>query len=578
MAGCLVDKNAVSVDIGSDGVAAPNTIDVDFVGQVAPCLPGAETHNTVRDVLQVVGCCTLPDECFEYGSSFVVPGARQEFSALFKLRDDLAQPVGGGDPQKPPISIFGHTDPVASTWFNFGLSKRRAMAVYAILIRDLETWDTLYKEKFESDEWTNDHLNRILVETCNRPPLAEDEEMPDPQRQALFLEYMNWLCTNDDDITYKLDAEGDFLARGKHEKAKGDVQGDVQGCGESNLQLILSKEEDDPKTEEEKALRNEKNRPNRRVIAYLFKPGSEIDPEIWPCPAADISKGKYDWDAQQAKAKCEKRFWYKHEDRIKQDETKQRRFRDNQDTFSCRFYQGIARNSPCECATRLWVIQLLESTPWSEIDEDVSEMDENYRTDHRRPLADRRFVVKLGDSDTAPVVRGVSDWRGFIRIPVVDYATEMDMKVEMYKKYRPDGEEPEEERDPEEDEKYFMPVRLNAGQLRDIDTGLMPPKKKPAGGSDPQSGEPPPPADGTDAEKREAAKQRLYNLGYGPVVYEEWTDEDLDEAVKDFKRNEKLVDDGEEPNADLDEPFRMRIRQVHEPVKPLNEPEPDGGE
>ena len=68
----------------------------------------------------------------------------------------------------------------------------------------------------------------------------------------------------------------------------------------------------------------------------LFRPGSKVNVERWPCPRA-----KEGIDA------CRKRFWSDAE-RRRSIGAERRLFDEAHDTFACRFYQRISCDSPCE--------------------------------------------------------------------------------------------------------------------------------------------------------------------------------------------------------------------------------------
>src|SRR5437762_10776949 len=130
-----VVKQAVSVDIGDDGIAATNPIRVEFPRRVATSTD--DKHNTVKSFLIVVGCSSLPHDRFDFDSSFVLPEARGSFIKLAKLRDDLSEkpepppgqpPDSNAEPLPPPLSLFGHADPVGEPAYNSPLSQRRAAA------------------------------------------------------------------------------------------------------------------------------------------------------------------------------------------------------------------------------------------------------------------------------------------------------------------------------------------------------------------------------------------------------------------------------------------------------------------
>ena len=82
--------------------------------------------------------------------------------------------------------------------------------------------------------------------------------------------------------------------------------------------------------------RNQENRVNRRVMVLLFRPGSQVDPEKWPCPTVEEGTGK-----------CLKRFHSDGETR-RSNQKERREFKDTKDTFACRFYDRITNSSPCE--------------------------------------------------------------------------------------------------------------------------------------------------------------------------------------------------------------------------------------
>jgi hypothetical protein len=142
----------------------------------------------------------------------------------------------------------------------------------------------------------------------------------------------------------------------------------VQGCSEFNPVLLLSDELNKQIDEgaDPHGTRNRRNAPNRRVVMYFFPPGLKVDPQKWPCPIATGGT-----------ADCRKRFWSDSKTRLKPDASVTRTYgpiardveaedselaeqtRVTQDTFACRFYDRLARRSPCEAGFDEWVIQLL---------------------------------------------------------------------------------------------------------------------------------------------------------------------------------------------------------------------------
>ncbi|MEZ4456085.1 MAG: hypothetical protein R2882_05980 [Gemmatimonadales bacterium] len=90
-----------------------------------------------------------------------------------------------------------------------------------------------------------------------------------------------------------------------------------------------------------KALKEErdaKNEPNRRVVLYLFKPGTVVDPEAWPCPTA-----------QQGPQRCHARQWSDADDR------RERRSVDH----ARRFGRAVRPGSPGARAAQSWLAQRL---------------------------------------------------------------------------------------------------------------------------------------------------------------------------------------------------------------------------
>ena len=95
-------------------------------------------------------------------------------------------------------------------------------------------------------------------------------------RGKLFAKYMDYLCP-------RIWAKTDFLGRGGDAGGKGDYQ----GCGEYNPYVVFSQTEEPSFLQpENQATRNADNAINRRVVVYLFRPGTVATPEKWPCPRA----------------------------------------------------------------------------------------------------------------------------------------------------------------------------------------------------------------------------------------------------------------------------------------------------
>jgi len=544
-------KSFISVDIGDDGMAAEHPVTLDFRRKVAPSSPEDKTHNTLKDFLIVVGCASFFDALFAFDSSFILPEARQAFIRIAALRDRLAEAPGQPDPDTPqgpkplnfpPISLFGHADPVGKDDYNSQLSQRRARSVYAVLIRDVATWKEL------KATWKPD-TNKKMIETVDAAEATTDASKL--SQDKLIAKYMDFLCVRSDGkggfTPYKLSKTDDFLARGKGQNGKGDLQ----GCGEFNPTLLLSKAKLDAfEKAKDTEGRNKANEINRRVILFFFKPGSQVDPKKWPCPnVRDLN----------APAVCKDRFWSDGAERRTPDQRPfpdpadpnaaentpvDREFKKTKDTFACRFYHGLAENSPCEGVKRRWEFRVLFEPP-------RTETDKNGKKVEPKPVADRRFVVTLGDADDAPKVRGRTDENGVIRLPVFEEVTNMDFRLEIAKvgeldkaPAADDGKKKTQE-ELEKEEENFRRLTLLAGQLENIDSEEKPIRDR-------------------------AVIQRLFNLGYGPNRFSTWKKADADLALKHFQRHHKIgAQDGK-----LDPDTRAKIKQVHDSLTFPRDPEP----
>lgn len=323
------------------GIFARHPSHVDLSGAVAPAQ--TSEFNTLRRPLVVVACALLPDSHFEFDSSFVKPDVAKGLEKLEVLRE--ANPGSRA-------SLFGHADPVGDDSYNKTLSGRRVLAIYGLLIHDPDVWEDLYNHPFGRDKWGLKSLQGILValghETGRIDGVMDDKakgalkefqrsqglsatgDADSRTRKALFTSYMDHLYEGQ---FTALDKKEDFLGRAADSGGKGDYQ----GCGEFNPVLMFSREENAGfEKDSDKSERDKQNGPNRRVVIYLFEPGSTIEVSKWPCP-----KAKEGVDG------CKKRFF--------SDASKRRSFQDQRrdyaitsDTFACRFYDLLARESPCE--------------------------------------------------------------------------------------------------------------------------------------------------------------------------------------------------------------------------------------
>jgi outer membrane protein OmpA-like peptidoglycan-associated protein len=517
----------VFIDISDDGVVATHPVHIDFPKQVAPATAGES--NRIGDMLIAIGCANIPDQHFEFDSSFILPqditrDRMKKFAEFFESQRDTE--TG----QAPALSIFGHADPVGKDDYNKTLSGRRALSLYGLLTRDTEIWEDLYKHPFGGDNWGTRSL-QVMLEALGFAPGRADGVMDAATRQAvrdfqlehglkddgdpgpitrkeLFLAYMDFLCTfvNDQGQVINFSVkETDFLAQGKGP----DRKGDIQGCGEFNPILLFSAERDrEFSNPAKKKERDEANAPNRRVLIFLFKPGTLINPGKWPCPTVTEGAGG-----------CKKRFWSDGEARrTRRLPDEDREFKKTEDTFGCRFYHGFAFHSPCEGNLRLWVIRLAL--------DDTMTVDAGGAQHPARPLAKRRFVITAGSVANAPVIHGRTDADGVLRIPVFDEATDMLLKVDAVADLTPAGEPIEGEAD---EDKFFR-IKVRAGNLQKFN------------GADPLP-----------------FKQRLYNLGYGSdKVIDQWDNTDFIRALNAFQRTHGL------PETDApDEATRRELEATH---------------
>lgn len=270
--------------------------------------------NLIRAFLIPKACFKVEDAHFAFDSSFIAP----ENFDVTPLKELLDKHPG------TKLSIFGHADPAGDDVYNKTLSGRRASAVFGLLTRDVAIWEKLNDHAAGGDNW-KPHAEQTMQATTGLPAGTP--------RKTLFKAYMDRLCTVPGKGTLVELTKDDFLARGKGQDGKGDFQ----GCSEFNPLMVFSKDEkaflDKP---ENHPKRNQQNQVNRRVMVLLFRPGSQVDPNKWPCPTVEEGIGK-----------CQKRFHSDGETR-RSNQALHREFKDTKDTFACRFYDRISNSSPCE--------------------------------------------------------------------------------------------------------------------------------------------------------------------------------------------------------------------------------------
>ncbi len=318
----------------------------------------AQDFNAFRLMLLPIACWRLEDLRFDFDSSFVRPEAALEMAAFADLRVTHAG---------APASIFGHADPVGDDDYNKTLSGRRAIAVYSLLVRDAARWETLYSNKLGGDVWGVGAIQWMLFTVGFDPGLVDgkmggvtrqavkdfqtskglsvDGDPGSDTRKALFADYMDKICCDSSGKPYKLDPKADFLNAG----GDSGLRGDVQGCSEFNLMLVMSTDEEQAMSVPEKAAeRNATNLPNRRVLVFLFPPGAKLDPSSWPCPSFDDGPGQ-----------CRAAFW-PDGDKRRGAGSVRRLYVDTRDTMACRFYDRMARRSPCEVSRGNIQLRLLD--------------------------------------------------------------------------------------------------------------------------------------------------------------------------------------------------------------------------
>lgn len=273
----------------------------------------AADFNALSLDLVAVACIQLPDILFEFDSSFPVPGVAGMLSQIPALR----QAHAGSGGRLPPLSVFGHADPTGNDDYNKVLSGRRAMAIYGALCRDTGLWNALFDHAHGGDDWKAKNVAATMHAATGLPSGTS--------RADLMLAYM-------DILSPQPMTKADFLGQGADAAGKADFQ----GCGEFNPQVLLSIKENAALS---KQARNEQNTPNRRVIVFMFRPGTRIDTSRWPCPTA-----------LEGSAGCVKRFFGppRTGELRRQPGDQRREFAKTLDTFACRFYDRVSRLSPCE--------------------------------------------------------------------------------------------------------------------------------------------------------------------------------------------------------------------------------------
>jgi len=231
--------------------------------QVAPST--AAEYNNLRLRLIPIACWRVDDMRFAFDSSVVLPAIRDEMRILAQLikEHSIADLAGGTAPLSPPLSVFGHADPVGNDQYNKFLSGRRAAAIYGMLTRRDEVWEDLYSDTrifaqpVLGDKWGLKSIQTMLNE-LNGPVDVDGQSGPQTSgaiqqfqkanglpasgtadqatRKKLFLAYMDKIAVDSSGKPFTVDKVDGFLAR----NADAAGHGDLQGCGEFNPELIFS--------------------------------------------------------------------------------------------------------------------------------------------------------------------------------------------------------------------------------------------------------------------------------------------------------------------------------------------------
>jgi len=171
-----------SVRGATEGGVAGDHRDLPLLDALVAPATGDEL-NTLRPSIIPLACWKIEDLRFEFGSSVILPEAKEDLPLLAELIDAHSKPArGAGQPRSPAAvtpqaTVFGHADPVGDDDFNKRLSGRRAAAVYGMLTRRDEVWEDLFSNtrKFAlpaaGDEWGIRSLQIMLNEMpADAPP------------------------------------------------------------------------------------------------------------------------------------------------------------------------------------------------------------------------------------------------------------------------------------------------------------------------------------------------------------------------------------------------------------------------
>jgi outer membrane protein OmpA-like peptidoglycan-associated protein len=168
-------KESVEIHDVTEGGVAANHKGVDGANVLVAPSTANETNRIIAGLIPIA-CWRVDDVRFDFDSSFVLPAVAEEIAALSKLREAHKKPVVPRTDLKlpqfifPPLSVFGHADPVGQDDYNKFLSGRRAAAIYGMLTRRDEIWEDLFSNKGEftgsaaGDKWGTRVIQTMLTE------------------------------------------------------------------------------------------------------------------------------------------------------------------------------------------------------------------------------------------------------------------------------------------------------------------------------------------------------------------------------------------------------------------------------
>ncbi len=278
--------------------------------------------NTIRVPLRPVACVRFDDVLFLQGTSVPAPAARAAFAALAeRLR------IWPG----AALAIFAHDDR-SSGGEARQLAARRARAVGAVLFGKVSVWETLAQGPLGADDWAEAGAVTHMLDAL----VARDEPTPsaapgvhDPDISAVLEPYLRILRRPDNGVPVLEQLTEARLLRTQ------DGRGGLQSCAGWNPLVVLRAGAFAHAPTRPSSLREAG--PNKRVMVYLFPPMAPLDARRWPCPKAEAGDD----------AACRRRLWSDRATR-EQGTDSNRRHQDGAQTFSCRFYERLVSESPCE--------------------------------------------------------------------------------------------------------------------------------------------------------------------------------------------------------------------------------------